>query len=69
PTPSSTSAVQQAVATTTGNSNVTTTGSSTGSLATTGAGSSTGLYAGLAAALVVLGAAAAWLGRRRRTNA
>ncbi|MER6486842.1 hypothetical protein ABT264_25230 [Streptomyces virginiae] len=68
PTPSSTSAVQQAVATTTGNSNVTTTGSSTGSLATTGAGSSTGLYAGLAAALVVLGAAAAWLGRRRRTN-
>ncbi|MEC4570070.1 hypothetical protein [Streptomyces virginiae] len=69
PTPSATSAVQQAVATTTGNSNVTTTGSSTGSLATTGAGSSTGLYAGLAAALVVLGAAAAWLGRRRRTNA
>lgn len=69
PTPSSTSAVQQAVATTTGNSNVTTTGSSTGPLATTGAGSSTGLYAGLAAALVVLGAAAAWLGRRRRTNA
>ncbi|MEV7580258.1 hypothetical protein [Streptomyces erythrochromogenes] len=71
PTPSSTSssAVQQAVATSTGNSNVTTTGSSTGSLATTGAGSSTGLYAGLAAALVALGAAAAWLGRRRRTHA
>ncbi|KOU44603.1 hypothetical protein ADK53_00055 [Streptomyces sp. WM6373] len=69
PTPSSTSPVKQAVATTTGSSNVTTTGSSTGSLATTGAGSSTGLYAGLAAALVALGAAAAWLGRRRRTNA
>ncbi|THA77980.1 hypothetical protein [Streptomyces sp. A0592] len=71
PTPSSTSssAVQQAVVTTTGNSNVTTTGSSTGSLATTGAGSSTGLYAGLAAALVALGAAATWLGRRRRTHA
>ncbi|WP_406050298.1 hypothetical protein OG280_20760 [Streptomyces virginiae] len=69
PSPTPSSAVQQAVATSTGNSNVTTTGSSTGSLATTGAGSSTGLYAGLAAALVALGAAAAWLGRRRRTNA
>ncbi|MFD5624561.1 LPXTG cell wall anchor domain-containing protein [Streptomyces yangpuensis] len=67
-TPSAGTAVQQAVATTTGNSNVTTTGSSTGSLASTGAGSSTGLYAGLAAALVALGAAAAWLGRRRRTD-
>ncbi|MFD6228890.1 hypothetical protein ACFWFZ_18690 [Streptomyces sp. NPDC060232] len=64
--PSSASTVRQAVATTTGNSDVTpTAGSSTGSLASTGAGSSTGLYAGLAAALVALGAAAAWLGRRR----
>ncbi|MFB7172948.1 hypothetical protein ACFCYM_19300 [Streptomyces sp. NPDC056254] len=68
--PSSTSAVRQAVATTTGNSSVTTTtGSSTGSLASTGADSSTGLYAGLAAALLALGAAAAWLGRRSRTSA
>ncbi|WP_183069729.1 LPXTG cell wall anchor domain-containing protein [Streptomyces sp. gCLA4] len=66
--PSSTTAVRQAVATTTGNSDVTTTGSSTGALASTGASSSTGLYAGLAAALVALGAAAAWLGRRRRTH-
>ncbi|MFG2993724.1 LPXTG cell wall anchor domain-containing protein [Streptomyces sp. NPDC048257] len=61
--------VQPAVATSTGNANLTTTAASTGSLAHTGAGSSTGLYAGLAAALVVLGAAAAWLGRRRRTAA
>ncbi|MFE0577736.1 hypothetical protein [Streptomyces sp. NPDC058874] len=68
PNPSSTTDVRQAVATTTGNSNLAATGSSTGSLAATGAGSSTGLYAGLAAALVALGAATVWLGRRRRTN-
>ncbi|MER6197840.1 LPXTG cell wall anchor domain-containing protein [Streptomyces sp. NPDC001586] len=74
--PSTAPSVQPAVATSTstGNGKVTTTGTTTttttttatGSLAHTGAGSSTGLYAGLAAALVVLGAAAAWLGRRRR---
>ncbi|MFJ6758546.1 MULTISPECIES: hypothetical protein [unclassified Streptomyces] len=70
--PSTVPPVQPAVATSTGSTHVTTTGTATtttaatGSLATTGAGSSTGLYAGLAAALVVLGAAAAWLGRRRR---
>lgn len=43
-----------------------TTTKATGSLATTGAGSGTGLYAGLAAVLVALGGAAAWLGARRR---
>ncbi|WP_030775700.1 LAETG motif-containing sortase-dependent surface protein [Streptomyces sp. NRRL F-2664] len=65
--PTSAPAARPAVATTSGNSAVTTTtGSATGSLAETGAGSSTGLYAGLAAVLVVLGAAAAVLGRRRR---
>ncbi|MFE9931847.1 hypothetical protein [Streptomyces sp. NPDC005533] len=74
--PSTTPSVQPAVATSTGNGTVTATGTTkttattattaTGSLATTGAGSSTGLYAGLAAALVALGAAATWLGRRRR---
>lgn len=68
-TPSATPSVRPAVATSTGNTNVTTTGSSTGSLAHTGAGSSNGLYAGLAAALVTLGAVAAWLGRRRGTSA
>ncbi|MCX5147062.1 LPXTG cell wall anchor domain-containing protein [Streptomyces sp. NBC_00320] len=47
------------------NSNTKATGS-TGTLAKTGAGSDTGLYAGLAATLVVLGGAAAWLGARRR---
>ncbi|WP_327263234.1 hypothetical protein OG444_18560 [Streptomyces sp. NBC_01232] len=69
-TPSTaTPVVQQAVAASTGNTAVTTTGSSTGALARTGSDSATGLYAGLAAALVALGAAAAWLGRRRRTAA
>ncbi|MFJ2749286.1 LPXTG cell wall anchor domain-containing protein [Streptomyces sp. NPDC087297] len=68
-TPSTTPVVQQAVATTAGNANLTTTAASNGSLAHTGADSGTGLYAGLAAALVALGAAAAWLGRRRRTAA
>ncbi|WP_406507565.1 hypothetical protein [Streptomyces sp. NBC_00212] len=48
-----------------GNANLTTT-SATGSLAHTGADSHTGLYAGIAAALVTLGAAVAWLGARRR---
>ncbi|WP_405941924.1 hypothetical protein [Streptomyces sp. NBC_00207] len=73
--PSTVPPVQPAVATSTGSTHVTTTGTATtttaatGSLATTGAGSSTGLYAGLAAALVVLGAAAAWLGRRRGLSA
>ncbi|MFF4426646.1 LAETG motif-containing sortase-dependent surface protein [Streptomyces sp. NPDC001549] len=73
PTPSTTSStspvVQQAVATSTGNADLTTTAAVGGSLAHTGADSATGLYAGLAAALVALGAAAAWLGRRRRTAA
>lgn len=46
------------------NTPTTTTGS--GSLASTGSNSGTGLYAGLTAALVALGAAAAWLGARRR---
>ncbi|MGW2816772.1 hypothetical protein [Streptomyces sp. NPDC001415] len=52
-----------------GNANLTTTTSATGSLAHTGADSHTGLYAGIAAALVALGGAVAWLGaRRRRTS-
>ncbi|MGW0753832.1 hypothetical protein [Streptomyces sp. NPDC002587] len=79
PTPStttgktpSTSTVQPAAATSSaavvaaGNTHTTTTGSATGSLAHTGAGSGTSLYAGLAAALVALGAAVARLGARRR---
>ncbi|MFG2410995.1 hypothetical protein [Streptomyces goshikiensis] len=40
-----------------------------GSLAHTGSDSNTGLYAGLAAVLVALGGAAAWLGARRRGGA
>ncbi|MFJ7590855.1 hypothetical protein ACIQZO_26490 [Streptomyces sp. NPDC097617] len=69
-TPSTaTPVVQRAAATSTGNANLTATATSSGSLAHTGANSGTGLYAGLAAALVALGAAAAWLGRRRRTAA
>ncbi|MFD6939155.1 LPXTG cell wall anchor domain-containing protein [Streptomyces goshikiensis] len=40
-----------------------------GSLAHTGSDSNTGLYAGLAAVLVALGGAAAWLGARRRSAA
>ncbi|MFD4135736.1 LPXTG cell wall anchor domain-containing protein [Streptomyces goshikiensis] len=40
-----------------------------GSLAHTGSDSNTGLYAGLAAVLVALGGAAAWLGTRRRGGA
>ncbi|MER7465684.1 LPXTG cell wall anchor domain-containing protein [Streptomyces sp. NPDC097981] len=51
-----------------GNTNTTANGS-TGSLAHTGADSNTGLYAGLAAVLVALGGAAAWLGARRRNSA
>ncbi|MEU8837885.1 LPXTG cell wall anchor domain-containing protein [Streptomyces roseus] len=47
------------------NTNTKATGT-TGSLAHTGADSNTGLYAGLAAALVALGGAVAWLGARRR---
>ncbi|MGW6409618.1 LPXTG cell wall anchor domain-containing protein [Streptomyces vinaceus] len=47
------------------NTNTKATGS-TGSLAHTGADSNTGLYSGLAAVLVGLGGAAAWLGARRR---
>ncbi|MEW2140575.1 LPXTG cell wall anchor domain-containing protein [Streptomyces sp. NPDC005409] len=67
-TPSATPSVQPAVAT--GHTNLTTTtGSAGGALASTGSDSSTGLYAGLAATLVALGAAAAWLGRRRRGGA
>ncbi|MGW2866231.1 hypothetical protein [Streptomyces sp. NPDC001205] len=42
------------------------TATATGSLAHTGADSRTGLYAGVAAALVALGAAVTWLGVRRR---
>ncbi|UUU40888.1 hypothetical protein [Streptomyces sp. NBC_00162] len=68
-TPGSSTVAQPAAATSSsaaaaGNTHVATTGS--GSLAATGAQSGTGLYAGLAAALVALGAAAAWLGARRR---
>ncbi|MBT2478507.1 hypothetical protein [Streptomyces sp. ISL-94] len=71
-TPSGTTKVEPASATSSsavaaGNTNLTTTtGSATGSLASTGSDSAMGLYAGLAAALVALGAAAAWLGARRR---
>ncbi|MFD9405426.1 hypothetical protein ACFWBN_00090 [Streptomyces sp. NPDC059989] len=71
--PASTPEVRPAAATSSaavapaGNTNLTTTtGSATGSLASTGSSSATGLYAGLAGALVALGAAAAWLGARRR---
>ncbi|MEU9230814.1 hypothetical protein [Streptomyces subrutilus] len=68
--PATAPAVQPAAATSsaaaTGNTHTTATGS--GSLAATGS-SGTGLYAGLAGALVALGAAAAWLGARRRRNA
>ncbi|GAA2421434.1 LPXTG cell wall anchor domain-containing protein [Streptomyces mauvecolor] len=52
-----------------GNANLTTATSATGSLAHTGADSNTGLYAGVAAALVALGGAVAWLGARRRRSA
>ncbi|WP_327283989.1 MULTISPECIES: LPXTG cell wall anchor domain-containing protein [unclassified Streptomyces] len=77
PTPSksattqpSTSPSHSASATTVaaGNTNTTANGS-TGSLAHTGADSNTGLYSGLAAVLVALGGAAAWLGARRRRSA
>ncbi|MFE3553699.1 LPXTG cell wall anchor domain-containing protein [Streptomyces sp. NPDC059193] len=66
--PGTSTAVQPAAATSSsaaavGNTHTTTTGS--GSLASTGS-SDTGLYAGLAGVLVALGAAAAWLGARRR---
>ncbi|MFG3286877.1 hypothetical protein [Streptomyces sp. NPDC048111] len=54
-----------AVPVTAGNANLTTT-SATGSLAHTGADSRTGLYAGIAGALVAIGAAVALLGARRR---
>ncbi|GHE59005.1 LPXTG cell wall anchor domain-containing protein [Streptomyces vinaceus] len=60
--PSPSSSTTAAVA---ANTNTTATGS-TGSLAHTGADSNTGLYSGLAAVLVALGGAAAWLGARRR---
>lgn len=65
--PSPSSSTTAAVA---ANTNTTATGS-TGSLAHTGADSNTGLYSGLAAVLVALGGAAAWLGalRRRATRA
>ncbi|MGR4881822.1 hypothetical protein ACIPUC_20850 [Streptomyces sp. LARHCF249] len=67
--PATSPSVQPAAATSSsaaaaGNTHTTTTGS--GALASTGSSSGTGLYAGLAAALVALGAAAAWLGARRR---
>ncbi|OKK18109.1 hypothetical protein AMK16_17180 [Streptomyces sp. CB00455] len=71
-TPVTSTTVQPAAATSSasvvaaGNPHLTTTASATGSLAHTGSNSGTGLYAGLAAALVALGAAAAWLGARRR---
>ncbi|MFD9413191.1 hypothetical protein ACFWC9_00465 [Streptomyces goshikiensis] len=45
------------------------TAQTSGSLAHTGSDSNTGLYAGLAAVLVALGGAAAWLGARRRGGA
>ncbi|MFK0235738.1 LPXTG cell wall anchor domain-containing protein [Streptomyces vinaceus] len=60
--PSPSSSTTAAVA---ANTNTKATGS-TGSLAHTGADSNTGLYSGLAAVLVALGGAAAWLGARRR---
>ncbi|WP_328621127.1 hypothetical protein [Streptomyces sp. NBC_00354] len=63
-TPSASASTTAAAA---GNSNTKATGS-TGTLAKTGAGSNTVLYSGLAAALVVLGGAAAWLGARRRAT-
>ncbi|MFC9297871.1 hypothetical protein ACFTWH_20280 [Streptomyces sp. NPDC057011] len=63
--PASAAPVRQAVAPAGNTSLTTTTGSATGSLASTGS-SGTGPYAGLAAALVALGAGAAWLGARRR---
>ncbi|MGW5847974.1 hypothetical protein ACWFQ8_08415 [Streptomyces sp. NPDC055254] len=47
----------------------TTNGSASGSLASTGSDSATGRYAVLGAALVVIGAAAAWIGSRRRRGA
>ncbi|MFD7081026.1 LPXTG cell wall anchor domain-containing protein [Streptomyces sp. NPDC059918] len=62
PSPSS-STTTAAAATTTNNTKAT---GATGSLAHTGADSNTGLYSGLAAVLVALGGAAAWLGARRR---
>ncbi|MET9885070.1 LPXTG cell wall anchor domain-containing protein [Streptomyces sp. NPDC006430] len=51
-----------------GNTNTTGTGTTTGSLAHTGVDSNAGLYTGLAAVLVALGGAAAWLGARRRRS-
>ncbi|MFI6148225.1 LPXTG cell wall anchor domain-containing protein [Streptomyces sp. NPDC051109] len=60
PSPSSSTTAAAAA-----NTNTKATGA-TGSLAHTGADSNTGLYSGLAAVLVALGGAAAWLGARRR---
>ncbi|MFI5998946.1 LPXTG cell wall anchor domain-containing protein [Streptomyces sp. NPDC051366] len=62
PSPSASSSATAVVA---ANNNTKATGAS-GSLANTGADSNTGLYSGLAAVLVGLGGAAAWLGARRR---
>ncbi|MFK0217321.1 LPXTG cell wall anchor domain-containing protein [Streptomyces vinaceus] len=64
PSPSSSSS-SSATAVVAANGNTKATGA-TGSLAHTGADSNTGLYSGLAAVLVALGGAAAWLGARRR---
>ncbi|MFE2289112.1 LPXTG cell wall anchor domain-containing protein [Streptomyces sp. NPDC059443] len=61
PTTAPTSAAPTTAAPTTANAPA-----ATGSLAHTGADSNTGLYTGLAAALIALGGAAAWLGARRR---
>ncbi|MFK0045195.1 hypothetical protein ACIQU4_13955 [Streptomyces sp. NPDC090741] len=63
PSPSASASATAVVA---ANNNTKATGA-TGSLAHTGADSNTGLYSGLAAVLVALGGAAAWLGARRRT--
>ena len=68
----SASAATSAAPVAAGNANLTTTSatttSATGSLAHTGADSHTGVYAGIAAALVAVGGAVAWLGARRRRS-
>ncbi|MGW8778800.1 LPXTG cell wall anchor domain-containing protein [Streptomyces sp. NPDC055796] len=63
PSASASSSATAVAANTTTNTKAT---GASGSLAQTGADSNTGLYSGLAAVLVGLGGAAAWLGARRR---